>query len=492
VSEAPLCVIGAGVAGLSTAIAAAPRPVLLLSRGKDPLDCASALAQGGLAAALAPPDHPAQHAEDTLIAGAGRNRRDAVDWLTTSAPQAVAWLESLGIAFDRDANGYLLAREGGHRCHRVLHIGGDATGRELVTRLAGIAGRCAHITWKSDCDVEALGLANGRVAALRWRSRQGLEETPCAALVMAGGSLAACFADTTHPLGSDGAALALALRAGVRSRDLHYVQFHPTAMYAQAGGDGRMPLVTEALRGAGALLRDHRGSRFMTELHADAELAPRDVCARGVWQAQRRDGWAWLHAEHLRIEWERQFPSVLRSCLAAGIDPRRQPIPVGTAAHYQVGGIACDLDGRSSLPGLYAVGEIASSGVHGANRLASNSLLEAVLGGRRLGGHLATLAPTPRSSVDHWVERGAAAATAEVRSLRHLAQRCLGPLREPEEVRAGLQLVDPDGALGGTWQARLLGHLLRSALSDADPAGVHCWREHAASEAIASLSAAIA
>lgn len=491
-SAAPLCVIGAGIAGLSTAIAAAPRPVLLLSRGKDPLDCASALAQGGLAAALEASDAPALHAEDTLAAGAGRNQRDAVDWLTGCAPQAVAWLESLGIAFDRGAGGYLLAREGGHRCHRVLHIGGDATGRELVARLARIAGSCAHITWKSNCDVEALGLAGGRVVAVRWRSAQGLEETPCAALVMAGGSLAASFADTTHPASSDGAALALALQAGARGRDLHYIQFHPTALHAQTTGDGRMPLITEALRGAGALLRDHRGHRFMGELHADAELAPRDVCARGVWQAQLRDGWAWLHAEHLRIDWERQFPTVLRTCLDAGIDPRLQPIPVGTAAHYQIGGVACDLDGRSSLPGLYAVGEIASTGVHGANRLASNSLLEAVLGGRRLGDHLAAMLPAAPASVERWVQRGAAASGAEAARLRQLAQRCLGPLREPEEVRCGLRLVDDDGPLGGHWQARLLGHLLRSALADASPAGVHCWREGAASQAAATVADAIA
>ncbi|MCB1553299.1 MAG: FAD-binding protein [Xanthomonadales bacterium] len=464
------------MAGLCTAIAAAPRPVLLLSRGDHALDCASALAQGGLAAAVGCDDSPDLHATDTLTAGAGDNDRKAVEWLTGSAPGTVTWLESLGIDFDHDQVGYLLAREGGHSRDRVLHLGGDASGSRLVGHLSHVAQKASHIVWKQGCDVDALGLAQDRVVSVRWRQRQKCHATACSAVVLAGGSVAGAFLDTTHPCSSDGAALMLALKAGASGRDLHYIQFHPTALFAQSAADSRMRLITEALRGAGAVLRDHRGHRFMLELHRDGELAPRDVCARGVWQAQLRDGWAWLHAEHLKIDWNRQFPTVLRTCLEAGVDPRKQALPIGVAAHYQVGGLACDLDGHTSVQGVFAVGEIASSGVHGANRLASNSLLEAATAGRRLGQMLSGLTPGPVPEAEHWVERGAPASGDQLACLRQMVQQYLGPLRDASEIRRGLQLVDEGGPLSGRWQAQLLAAIMRSALADPCSRGVHWWR----------------
>lgn len=475
-SDAPVCVVGAGVAGLCTALALAPRPVLLLSRGEDAMSCASALAQGGLAAAVGPGDGPREHARDTLIAGGGENDRDAVNWLTDAAAAGVAWLEANGVLFDRNGSGYALAREGGHRRARVLHCGGDATGHALVAALAHLAGQAPHITWINGADLDALGLAQSGVTAIRWRDRGRQRESASAAVVLAGGSLAGIFSDSTHPPDSDGSALYLALVAGAAARSLHYIQFHPTALYCVQGSEQRMPLITEALRGAGAVLRDAHGRRFMKSIHPQAELAPRDVCARAVWQAQQRSGWAWLHAEHLDIDWDKQFPTVMRTCLASGIDPRRDPLPVGVAAHYQVGGITCDLDGRTTIPRLSVVGEIASSGVHGANRLASNSLLEAVVAGIRLGRRLSTEQASAPAAPMRWVTRGPAASESERATLRQLAQRCLGPLREPGELRAALELLSPQQGLGSCWSGRLLSRVVVSALADPRSNGVHCWR----------------
>lgn len=474
----PMVVVGAGAAGLSVALSAAPRPVILLARGRHPLDCASALAQGGIAAAVGADDHPRLHARDTRIAGNGSNRRSAVRVLTRRAAEAIRWLQGLGLSFDHADDALALGLEGGHSRHRIVHAGGDASGRRLVEALAAAALRAAHIDWRAGCELEALALRGGRIGAVRYRDQDGnAQELACDDLVLACGGTAGLFAISTHPAGSDGSGLALALAAGACGRDLHSLQFHPTALATAALADGRHALVTEALRGAGAVLVDRDGRRFMRHLHPLGELAPRDRVARAVeaeWTAGRG---AFLDATRLELDWNEAFPSVLGLCRQQGLDPRTTALPVRAAAHYQMGGIAVDLDGRSSLPGLSAVGEVACTGVHGGNRLASNSLLEALVFGRRVGQRLARSARRGRGGPARWVSLGEGAGGEALQALRRLASDALGPLRRFERVRAARLQTHADTPLGQCWQGRLLDALLASALARPRSHGAHHWSD---------------
>ncbi|RFP59200.1 L-aspartate oxidase [Cognatiluteimonas weifangensis] len=471
----PLVVVGHGVAGLSAALAAAPAPVLLVNRARHGEGGASLLAQGGIAAALAPGDSTAAHARDTIAAGAGHNDRDAVLRLTAAAPAAIAWLQAQGVAFDQDARGGLaLGREGGHGVARIVHAGGDRSGARVTAALLARARAAAHIQWREQVDADALLLRAGAVVGVRLRDAAGrCEPVEAGAVVLATGGLGALFAHTTNPAASAGSGLALALAAGARVRDLEFVQFHPTALRADADG-ATLPLITEALRGAGARLRDHRGQLLMA-FHPLADLAPRDIVARTVWQAQRK-GPVWLDASALAPGWEAGFPTVLAACRAQGIDPRSQPIPVTPAAHFHMGGIAVDADGASSLPGLYAVGEVACNGVHGANRLASNSLLEGVVCGRRTGQVAAqrARASTPSGAATRLCERGPDLGDAERTALRDLLWRAAGPVRTGEGLRqaqVALRTLADSG-----WEARLATALLEAALRRPGSLGAH-WRE---------------
>lgn len=389
-------VIGSGVAGLATALAAAPRRVAVLTPGPVPaVDGASCWAQGGIAAALADDDSPQLHAEDTLAAGAGLNDPLAVARLTASAPGLIEWLQLLGARFDRAGETLTLGREAAHRRARIVHARGDATGAEVMRTLAAAAAAHSHLTFAACRTAYALARdADGRVVGAWARGPEGGELWRARAVVLASGGYAGLYCCTTNPPGSDGSGIALALAAGAELADLEFVQFHPTALAPRDGVHGQLPLLTEALRGAGAVLLDARGKRFMPALHADAELAPRDVVARAVWRETQRGG-AWLDiAAVADAGFPQRFPTVFAACMGRGIDPRAQPIPVVPAAHYCMGGVRTDAFGATSLPGLYAVGEAARSGVHGANRLASNSLLEGLVHGRALG---AALASRPRS-----------------------------------------------------------------------------------------------
>ena len=283
----PIIVVGGGVAGLVTALAAAPVPVRLLCRAHDGSGSASALAQGGIAAAIDRTDSPAAHARDTLLAGANHNDVAMVQWLTREAPAAIAWLQAQGVAFDRDADGRLqLGREGGHSTARIVHAGGDASGAALIHALRAKVQAAAHIQWRGGVDVDALMLRDGRVAGVRTRDESGRHgRIDAAEVVLATGGIGALFARTSNPLGADGAGLALGLAAGAQPRDLEFVQFHPTALDVPRGHC--LPLVTEALRGAGARLRDDEGRLLMAGMHPLGDLAPRDVVARRVWQIQR-------------------------------------------------------------------------------------------------------------------------------------------------------------------------------------------------------------
>ena len=398
---ADVVVVGSGAAGLTTALAAARqgRRVLLLTK-EDIGGGATPLAQGGLAAAIGPCDSPALHQRDTFDAGAGLCDAAAVATLVSQAPGEIARLASYGARLERTA----LHLEGGHRRHRIVTAGGDAIGAEVhrVLRAALLASpveiltRCVAL----DALVDDQGSVGGVLAGIASDDgilRVGL--VTARALVLATGGLGQAYATTTDPAGVTGDGLALATRVGAELRDIEFVQFHPTVLW-QETAQGQCPLITEALRGAGAVLVDVAGRPVMAGRHPLGDLAPRDVVSAAM---QQRMGCGdgpgdhlWLDATALgRAALGRDFPTVTALCRVRGIDPAAEPIPVAPGAHYACGGIRADMSGRTSVPGLYAVGEAASTGVHGANRLASNSLTEALITGRQAGEFLGRDMPLP-------------------------------------------------------------------------------------------------
>ncbi|HSM99382.1 MAG TPA: FAD-binding protein [Rudaea sp.] len=475
--NAPIVVVGAGVAGLTTALAAAPAPVLLVSRERG--DAATALAQGGIAAALGNRDAPAEHARDTLSAGSHHNDAAFVHWLCTQAGGAIDWLRAQGVAFDRDGEGNLqLGREGGHGAARIVHAGGDATGAELMRALCERVARAAHVQWIAGMDVEALRLRDGAACGLRACAAGGQRhEFDASAVVLATGGIGALFACTSNPPGAQGAGLALGMAAGALTRDLEFVQFHPTAL--DIPGRHCLPLVTEALRGAGACLRDDAGRPLMRGVHPLQDLAPRDVVARRIWRERQHGTRVWLDARAVQGEWTRRFPTVFAAALAVGIDPRNEPLPVAPAAHFHMGGLAVDRDGRTSVPGLYAVGEVACNGAHGANRLASNSLLEGVVCGRHLGAVLAAHSAVPARGPVRWAERGAVLPESLCVELRELLWDSAGPEREAATLRGALHACMAWREAG--WQARVGHAVLEAALRRGGSLGAHFRRDaHAA------------
>lgn len=394
VASSDAVVVGSGVAGLSAALALAPLRVMLITKTELARGGSSPWAQGGIAAAMSNDDSPRQHAVDTLAAAAGLADPQAVDVLTTEGPPRIRELIALGARFDRDGDGRLLmGREGAHGRRRILHAGGDATGAEMVRALTEAVRRAEHIEIHEHTFAEDLVVDDdGRVIGLVARSG---DRTAClrtvfhraASVVLATGGYGQLYRHTTNPSAVTGDGVAMAARAGAELADLEFVQFHPTALDVDA--DPR-PLVTEALRGEGATLWNDLGQRFMVGLHPRAELAPRDVVARAIFDQQQgcqQHGGRRVTLDARATVGDRfpeRFPTVYQHCQRHGIDPRRQAIPVTPAAHYAMGGILTDADGRSSLDGLWACGEASSSGVHGANRLASNSLLEALVFGTRV------------------------------------------------------------------------------------------------------------
>ena len=383
--DGPL-IVGGGLAGLSAALEAAPRKVLLVTPAPLLEACSSAWAQGGLAAALSVGDAPALHAADTAAAGAGLVEAEAARALTGDGRETVEWLAALGAPFDRDADGgFAVSLEAAHSQARVARVGGDGAGRAILSALVTAVRAAPHIeVWE---DGRLRGLiqdASGRVcgALIERANSSRLFEVLAPAVVLATGGAGGLYAQTTTPAALLGEGMALAWQAGADILDPEFVQFHPTAIDV---GLDPMPLATEALRGEGARLIDKDG-RFLLGEAADADLQPRDVVARAVHAARAAGRGAFLDARTaIGEEFPDAFPAVFAACMRAGLDPRETPIPVAAAAHYHMGGIAAGPDGRTTLAGLFAVGECAATGVHGANRLASNSLLEAAAFGRRTG-----------------------------------------------------------------------------------------------------------
>jgi L-aspartate oxidase len=384
-------VVGAGLAGMLTALELQPLSVALVSFGSLGQWTSSAWAQGGIAAAVGDDDSPALHAADTVAAGAGLVERRVAARLASDAPHAIERIAALGVRFDRDdATHYALGREGAHSRRRILRAGGDATGAELVRAVALAVHACERIVCFEQTRALDVVLDDDRaVAGLTVRARDSDARTLSApVVVLATGGLGGLYRFTTNPTTSRGAGIAIAARAGARLADLEFVQFHPTALDVPSDP---LPLVTEALRGEGALLVDSRGERVSASDGSELELCSRDVVARRIFALRRAGERVGLDARHVAVgHFDERFPTVFAACMRYGIDPRREPIPIVPAAHYHMGGIAVDLAGRTSVRGLYACGEVAATGVHGANRLASNSLLESVVYPERIARDVAS------------------------------------------------------------------------------------------------------
>jgi L-aspartate oxidase len=392
-------VVGSGVAGLTAALRCEAAGLTTVVVTKARLDDGSTRwAQGGIAAALGEGDTPEQHQDDTLVAGAGLCDEEAVRILVTEGPDAVRRLIETGAQFDESSEGGLeLTREGGHHRRRIAHAGGDATGAEISRALVEAVRARGMRTVENALVLDLLTDAEGRTAGVTLHvmgegQHDGVGAVHAPAVVLATGGMGQVFSATTNPSVSTGDGVALALRAGAEVSDLEFVQFHPTVLFLGSDAEGQQPLVSEAVRGEGAHLVDADGVRFMLGQHELAELAPRDIVAKGIMRRMQEQGaeHMFLDARHFGADmWEHRFPTILAACRAHGIDPVTEPIPIAPAAHYASGGVRTDSRGRTTVPGLYACGEVACTGVHGANRLASNSLLEGLVYAERIAADIA-------------------------------------------------------------------------------------------------------
>ncbi|HET7530449.1 MAG TPA: L-aspartate oxidase [Mycobacteriales bacterium] len=488
-TDVDVVVVGSGAAGLAVARRlAATRSVAVVTAGV--LGGGSTpLAQGGLAVAIDPADNPARHAGDTMTAGAGLCDEPSVARLVEEGPLRVAELLADGAALDRDGGGrLLLGREGGHSRRRVVHAGGDASGAELSRALVS-AVRSTDVQVVEQATVTDILFAAGRsrpaAAGVRMLVDGRYADLTARAVVLATGGVGGLFAASTNPSDVTGEGLGLALRAGATLTDVEFVQFHPTAL--RNGGSGhRLPLVTEALRGEGAVLVDGDGRLLMAGHHPLGDLAPRDVVARRLHEVGTDGAEAYLDATRLGAQRLReQFPTVHASCLRIGVDPATQPIPVTPAQHFLCGGVVTDRWGETGIPGLFAAGEVAATGVHGANRLASNSLVEGLVVGGRVAARLTLDLPEPRlcghvepaatpalpGDATRHVAAIVAAAAGIVRTEAGLAAAddSLAAM-----TRSGDTVAMADPAAGNRWLAALA--LVRAARHRTESRGCH-WRE---------------
>jgi L-aspartate oxidase len=471
-------VVGAGLAGLATALSLAPVPVTVITQARLATEAATAWAQGGIAAALGPDDSPVLHAADTLAAGAGLGEPSIAGRVAAEAAACIEALIDWGISFDREADGGLaLGLEAAHSRRRVVHAGGDASGRTILEALAQAMRRQSSITVLEGFRALKLALDESAVVGVLGIQGDRMLLLPARAVVLASGGSGGLYAATTNPLAAIGSGLVLAARAGAILRDLEFVQFHPTAM--ALGGDP-LPLATEAIRGEGAILVNGRGERFMADVPG-AELAPRDIVARAIFEQIAAGQEVFLDARlALGEHFARRFPTVAARCRAAGLDPASQAIPVQPAAHYHMGGVEVDARGRTSIPGLWACGEVAATGLHGANRLASNSLLEAVAGARWVAADLAGHPGRRRSRFRASPGRWTGGSYAPVRPLMAAA---VGVARERASLEHAVVMLDrlsSDQAEPGAMRdAALAGFLIAAAaLQRRESRGAHFRRDH--------------
>jgi L-aspartate oxidase len=479
--RADLLVVGAGLAGMAAALEAAEAGASVLVASGEP--GSSELAQGGIAAALGEGDSPRDHAADTVAAGAGLCDPQVVGALAEEAPGTVAWLAAQGVAFDRDSRGPSLALEAAHSRPRIVHAAGDGSGAAIAgalrERLCELPDRVVRL---EGARLVALLLDGGGVAGGRLLGSAGELDVVAGATILATGGYAGLFERSTTTLGCDGSGLLAALGAGAALADLEFVQFHPTA-YA---GPGPTFLMTEALRGAGARLVDGGGRRFLADADPRGELAPRAVVTRAVVEHLRESGEAhvFLDARHLgarRLPGE--FPGFLERCRQAGLDPTAAPVPVAPSAHYTMGGIVTDAEARTAVPRLLAAGECARSGVHGANRLGSNSLLEAVVFGRRAARSAADTPPLGGGiTLPLWggSQGGGREAAVTLDQVRHVLTEGAGPLRNQLGLDHSLhRLSRASGAGRRAEAARQVALLvLLAALTREESRGAHVRTDH--------------
>ncbi len=435
-------VIGGGIAGLATALRLAPLPAIVIAKARLGTEASTPWAQGGIAAAMGEDDAPALHAADTLAAGAGLCDPAVTLRVAEAAADCIADLAAWGMAFDRTATGELaLGLEAAHSRRRIVHAGGDSTGRRAIEALARAARASPSIEILEDARITDLVLDDNAVAGVIAERQGQASYLPARAVVLATGGVGGLYAHTTNPLGSTGSGIALAARAGAILRDMEFVQFHPTAI---AVGDDPMPLASEAIRGEGAVLINARGERFMDAIPGK-ELAPRDVVARAIWRESTAGKDVYLDARAIGKDFPARFPTVTALCRRAGLDPATQAIPVRPAAHYHMGGIAVDRSGRSSVAGLWACGEVAATGLHGANRLASNSLIEALACARwiaqAIAGREATTAGTKVPLPPATATRLDSDATSRA-SIRRLMSASVGVIRDHAGLAAAVSELE--------------------------------------------------
>lgn len=438
-------IVGAGLAAVYAALKLAPTPVVMISPEPLGTGASSAWAQGGVAAAMDAADSPEAHADDTERAGAGAVLRDVAEFVTRSARDHILDLTDLGTGFDRTADGgYILSQEAAHSAARVVRVKGDQAGAEIMRALITELRQTPSVQVLEGAQAIRLETMDGRVTGVHLSSSDGASEPVLLrspAVLLAGGGSGGLYALTTNPARIRGEVIGMAARAGASIADAEFVQFHPTAIHAN---EDPAPLATEALRGEGATLINRHGQRFMVEIHPDAELAPRDVVARAVYmQTQAGNEPALDTRSVLGSRISDEFPAVAKACEQNGLDPVTEPIPVAAAAHYHMGGVATDLRGRSSIPGLWACGEAASTGLHGANRLASNGLLEALVFARACAQDIAKTVPAtdaPQARID-FASAKVVSNAGVVRALRRNMTDNVGVVRDAQGLRQALTKI---------------------------------------------------
>ena len=429
-------VVGAGIAGLATALCLAPRPVVVVSKGALGAEGSTNWAQGGLAAAVGDDDDPEQHAMDTVAAGGGLCDEEVVRRFASAAPAAIEQLAAWSARFDRSADGRLeLGQEAAHRRRRIVHAEGDGSGREIMRALIAAVRRTPSIAVLEGAEARQLVVEDGRIRGVVIAGANENLAVATDAVVLATGGVGGLYDVSTNPLGSFGQGLALAARAGATLIDLEFVQFHPTALQAATRP---APLITEAVRGEGAILIDDAGERFMADIPG-REMAARDVVARAIWRRRRAGRRVFLDARAIGAQFASRFPSVSAICARHGINPTRDLIPVRPAAHYHMGGIAVDQAGRSSIDGLWACGEVACTGLHGANRLASNSLTEAVVAAGWVADDISGVTDSRAAPLCGNFSHTAPDPTGARRALSAAA----GVERDADSLRAGINALLP-------------------------------------------------